>query len=108
MKRIICMVLLNIMFMTGCSKPESELVMKFVGSWRSETSDYVVTFLSNNTGYASNDQKKGPLFKWTASPDGSFTVIDEFQKPHTVRFVGDKLAIGGSHDYLIKAAASGK
>jgi hypothetical protein len=125
MKNLICLILLSLSLMIGCSKPESKPVNKaaagpqtdsktaaakaasnnIVGTWKYEDKKIqmgTVVFLNDNTGYIIDHGEKSPPVKWSALKDGTYLVTDENQKTYPIKFVGEKIKIGGISDLLIK------
>ena len=100
MKIFICLLMLSLSLITGCSKTGSTPAAKLIGDWNSERGNVKCTFSSDNTGLFMLGNEKNPI-KWSASEDGTFKVTDA-SETIIVHFEGDKLAMGGSHNYFVK------
>jgi len=95
------MTLFSLSLMSGCTKPESKITTKLVGNWKAESNDFSFTFARDNTGFLLFNNQKVPL-KWYDSGDGTLKAVDVLNETTTLSFVGGKLAVGGSHNYLVK------
>ncbi len=101
MKNLIMMVLFSLSLVSGCTKPESKITTKLVGTWKAESNDFSFIFARDNTGFLLFNDQKVPL-KWSDTGDGTLKAVDALNETTTLSFAGDKLAVGGSHNYLMK------
>lgn len=101
MKSLIVVVLFSLPLVAGCTKPESQITAKLVGKWKAESNDFSFVFARDNTGYLLFNNQKVPL-KWSDAGNGTLKAVDVLNETTTLSFVGDKLAVGGSHNYLVK------
>ncbi len=121
MKRRVCLVLIVITVLFGCAKEEArpkaaavktdsprtapkQITQDYiVGIWGSEDAAVQATFLNNKKGYIVSYGKKGPLFSWSITDNETLKVIEADKKTVYIKVHDDKLMIGGSHSYFVKA-----
>src|ERR1035437_10127599 len=110
MKKLVSLLSTSMLFMIGCSKPETKLI----GKWKSPAvQGFVAEFSKDNTGTTSTIEQghagsaapemKLP-FKWTFSKDGKIK-INEDKAEYFGTFIGNKLEmeVNGAKVILEKA-----